>query len=389
MFILLFVTNLSNRNLLCTKIWLELKCRKKNFLFSVSSRENKKNLNFLTYLIILLYICLWLTLVMIKQVARFCLLFAGFIGVFGIPTVKAQDPEFTQFYANPLYLNPAFAGTHRCPRVGIGYRNQWPGISGTYVTTLASYDQHVESLSGGLGFMFMNDQASNTLKHTRASVMYSYQAKINKKFSMRFGAEATFFQKSLDWTKLTFGDQIDPRRGFVYQTGDLPRGGNVSNIDFSAGVLGFSEMFFFGFAAHHLTQPNESLIIGDSRLPMKLTGHIGAVIPASGKGSMYTTNDVKISPNIMFRKQGTFTQLNMGMYVRKGALVGGIWYRNKDAFIVLVGVQTDVLKIGYSYDVTISKLSLASGGAHEVSLGINFNCKPKRKTFRTISCPSF
>jgi type IX secretion system PorP/SprF family membrane protein len=183
---------------------------------------------------------------------------------------------------------------------------------------------------------------------------------------------------------------IDPRRGFVYQTGDLPRGGNVSNIDFSAGAIGYSDMFYFGFAAHHLTQPNESLILGDeTRLPMKLTGHVGAVIPTSGRASMYTNNDVKVSPNLLFRMQGTFTQLNMGMYVRKGPLVAGLWYRNRDAFIVLLGIQTDIIKIGYSYDLTISKLSMASGGAHEISLGINFQCKPKRKTFRTISCPSF
>ena len=48
--------------------------------------------------------------------------------------VFAQDPEFTQFYANPLYLNPAFAGTARSPRINLNYRNQWPGLSGTYVT---------------------------------------------------------------------------------------------------------------------------------------------------------------------------------------------------------------------------------------------------------------
>ena len=42
--------------------------------------------------------------------------------------VKAQDPEFTQFYANPLYLNPAFAGSARCPRIVMNYRNQWPGM---------------------------------------------------------------------------------------------------------------------------------------------------------------------------------------------------------------------------------------------------------------------
>ena len=47
----------------------------------------------------------------------------------------AQDPEFTQFYANKLYLNPAFAGSHNCPRIVMNYRNQWPAITGNFVTT--------------------------------------------------------------------------------------------------------------------------------------------------------------------------------------------------------------------------------------------------------------
>jgi type IX secretion system PorP/SprF family membrane protein len=303
--------------------------------------------------------------------------------------VSAQDPEFSQFYANQLYLNPAFAGTIRCPRVSMVHRNQWPGISGTYVTSAVSYDQHIESISGGLGFLFTTDNAANTLKTSRFSAIYSYQIKINRKFSMRFGGEATFFQKTLDWNKLTFGDMVDPRRGFVYQTGDLPRGGNVSGVDFSAGVLGFSEVFFFGFSAHHLTTPNESVIIGDAPLPMKFTGHAGAVIPLAGGASKYTTNDVSISPNIMFRQQGTFSQLNMGVYIKKGPLAAGVWYRNKDAFIVLVGLQTDHFKIGYSYDLTVSKLTTATGGAHEITMGINFKCKQKKRTFRTVSCPSF
>lgn len=308
----------------------------------------------------------------------------------GTGKVMAQDPEFSQFYANPLYLNPAFAGTVRCPRINLVHRNQWPGITGTYVTSVASYDQHIESLSGGLGFMFSSDNAANTLKTNRFSAMYSYQIKVSRKFSVRLAGEAAFFQKSLDWSKLQFGDMVDPRRGFVYQSADQPVGnGNVSGVDFSAGFLGFSDVFFFGFAAHHLTQPEESVITGQSPLPMKYTAHAGAVIPMAGGASKYTQNDVTISPNIMYRQQGTFSQLNMGIYVKKSAIVGGVWYRNKDSFIVLLGIQTETIKIGYSYDVTVSKLTTATGGAHEVTLGINFKCKPKRRTFRTISCPSF
>src|SRR3954467_1285541 len=86
----------------------------------------------------------------------------------------AQDPEFTQFYANPLYLNPAFAGVVRCPRFIMNYRNQWPGISGTYVSEHASYDQHIDAMSGGIGLMVMNDVAGagGILKTTWVSGVY-------------------------------------------------------------------------------------------------------------------------------------------------------------------------------------------------------------------------
>jgi len=95
--------------------------------------------------------------------------------VFASFTAIAQDPQFTQFYANPLYLNPAFAGTARCPRVTMNYRNQWPALTGTFVTTSASYDQHVDGLMGGLGFLVTNDQAGKgTLNTTTVSGIYSY-----------------------------------------------------------------------------------------------------------------------------------------------------------------------------------------------------------------------
>lgn len=300
---------------------------------------------------------------------------------------KAQDPEFTQFYANPLYLNPAFAGTARCPRLVMNYRNQWPALTGTFVTTSASYDQHVETISGGLGLLVTNDRAGKgTLTTTTVSGIYSYQQAISRKFSLKAGFQATYFQKALDWSKLTFGDMIDPRKGFIYETQDIPRGGTVSNVDFSAGLLGFSEIFYVGAAVHHLTEPNESLIVGNSPLPMKFTGHAGAVIPID-KRRRYS--EANISPNILYRRQGEFQQLNIGLYVNKGPLVGGIWYRFNDSFIALIGIQTDVIRFGYSYDVTVSELTPATAGSHEVSMTIQFDCRPKRKKFRSVSCPSF
>ena len=300
---------------------------------------------------------------------------------------KAQDPQFTQFYANPLYLNPAFAGTARCPRLVMAYRNQWPSLSGAYVTTSASYDQHIPTISGGLGVIVMNDQAGRgTLRTTSVAGIYSYQKALSRTFSLKAGLEVKYFQKSLDWSKLTFNDMIDERSGFVYQTAELPRGGQANNVDFSAGLLGFSDRFYIGGSVHHLTEPNESLVVGNSPLPMRFTGHAGAVIPIDRRRR---NSDAKLSPNILYQRQGEFQQINIGLYVSKGPLVGGAWYRFDDSFIALVGVQTDVIKFGYSYDVTISQLTPSSGGSHELTMTIQFDCKPVRTKFRTINCPSF
>ena len=301
-----------------------------------------------------------------------------------------QDPIFTQFYSNPIYLNPAFAGSRVCPRFALNYRNEWPNISGNFVTTAAAYDQKVESLFGGVGIIVLTDNAAKTIKTTRVSAVYSYNQAVTRELSINFGIEATYFQKSLDWDKLAFGDMIDPRRGFVYPTNDLLRGGTSSGVDFSTGIIGYTEKFFFGFAAHHLTEPNESLMSSvDVPLPRRYTAHLGAVIPLKGGKGRYSKVDDFISPNIIFTQQGTFQQLNMGLYIKKNSLTGGVWYRNNDAFIITVGLESEYIKVGYSYDITVSKLSLGSGGSHEVSMGFNFACKPKKKIFRTISCPSF
>ena len=297
--------------------------------------------------------------------------------------LKAQDPQFTQFYANPLYLNPAFAGTARCPRICMNYRNQWPNLTGNYVTYSVSGDLHVDALAGGVGILVTtDDQAHGTLKTTNASLIYSYQAVVNREFSLKFGLQATYMQKSLDRSNLNFGDMIDARRGFVWNTNEPLPQNNKSNADFSAGVLGYSKNYFFGFAANHINQPDEGLI-GVSKLPTKFTVHGGAIIELEKGGESY------LSPNILFQSQQNFRQLNLGLYYVKGPFVAGLWYRSGDAVIALIGIKNDNFQAGYSYDVTVSKLAGNTAGAHEISVQIKFECKTKRKKYRTISCPSF
>jgi type IX secretion system PorP/SprF family membrane protein len=302
--------------------------------------------------------------------------------------ILGQDLEFSQFYANPVYLNPAFAGTNGCPRFGLNYRNQWPSLKGSFVSYAAGYDQFFKGIQGGFGVLLVNDVQANTITTTSGSLIYSYHLKINRKWSALFGAKGTYQQKNLDWGQLTFGDMIDPRRGFIYQTGDQVRGGKVGFLDVSSGFVVYNKVFNFGVAANHLSEPNESMIVGESKLPMRLTAHTSAYIQLGSK-SKYN-NVTAIMPSVIYTYQNGFSQLNVGTYLKYGVFTSGVWFRSKDAFILSLGVQTMRYRIGYSYDITVSKLNNgASGGSHELSFGLYLNCKKKPVKFRTISCPAF
>lgn len=306
--------------------------------------------------------------------------------------VVAQDPAFSQFYANRLYLNPAFAGTERCPRVGLTYRNQWPALDQGFVTYTASYDQHVDALAGGLGLLIMSDEAgAGTITSQNINLMYAYQLNITRFFSMTFGAQVSYFEKKVDFSKLTFGDMIDPRQGFIFTTDEVPLNDPARGVDFSAGVLGFSEKYFGGFAFHHLTEPNEAITeSGESKLPRKFTLHGGAVLPIRGLGGV---DKGSISPNFIYQNQAGFNLFNYGFYATRGIVIGGLWFRhsltNADAIIAMAGVHMDRFKFGYSYDVTVSQFTNQSGGAHEISFIMNFNCRVKKTSYRTVNCPTF
>lgn len=309
-------------------------------------------------------------------------------------SVYAQDPSFTQFYANPLYLNPAFAGSSNCPRVNINYRNEFP-VQNVFQTYAASYDQYVEGLNGGIGLQLMQDEAGDgTFTTTDVNLIYSYHLKVSRKFRIMAGMQAGFKQLNLDWNSLTFPDQIDPFRGFVRETAELQPGNtNVGLFDLSAGIVGYTERFYFGFAAHHLTSPNVAFI-GNDPLPMKFTVHTGFTVPI-GKRRLHGEFENLLIPNIVYQRQGDFEQTMINVSFSRASITGGLGYRfssvNPHAAVILLGYAPVEGRwgFGYSYDYTISELSNNMGGAHEISLRYQFPCRVARKKTGAISCPKF
>lgn len=316
--------------------------------------------------------------------------------------LNAQDPELTQFYAAPVYTNPALAGSAVCQtgaagRMALNYRNQWPSLPGTFRSICASWDQHIPQVGGGIGAMVFHDIAgSGLLTSTSISGVYSYLLPLgrgNNRAFMRFGLQGSLVFKSLDWNRLKFGDQILPTQGFALPTGEQKPSLNISYPNFNAGWIIYNSKFYLGFAAHNINQPNWSFYQNpDETLPIRYTAHGGGVFKLSK--SRYEENT--ISPNFLFMSQRNFTQLNLGFYANKGPLVTGLWfrqtfgnYKTSDAIIMLVGFRKDRFKFGYSYDFTVSDGRSAIPASHEVSATIDWCVPPGSKPFKPLKCPEF
>jgi len=308
----------------------------------------------------------------------------------------SQDPEFSQFYANPMYLNPALAGATICPRLIANFRDQWPSVGGAYVTYNAGYDQYVDAIHGGVGLLVTADRTGGgKLNTTQISLIYAYKFNISAKLSAAGAVQAGYYQRHLSWDNLVFEDMIDPRLGVVQPTKEAaPDNPTIGAPDFSAGVmLGYNEQYYGGVSVSHLSQPKFGFYNSNTtKLDMKFTVHAGGVINLR-EGGVIEDREFSISPNILYQQQFKFHQLNIGAYLTIDPLIIGLWFRhnfeNADALIPFLGVHYQNFRFGISYDATISKLKSATGGAYEASASWQFPCIEKRRHIRAIKCPRF
>lgn len=325
--------------------------------------------------------------------------------------LRAQDPQFSQFYAAPLYINPAFTGASEYTRVGVNYRNQWPNLQSSFNTFSFYADHFSYRYNSGIGMIVTTDQEGSVgLRSTNVGLSYAYQLKISDNLVFRPGIQYNMFTRNIGFQDLVFANQIDPITGSVTGPPTDPSvvNGNesISFGDLSIGGLIYSRNLFLGASIQHLTEPNQSFVDGgNSPLPQRMTIHGGIKIPI-GQGPLrkdltYTYAERSITPVFQYKTQGQFSQLDVGAFVHLEPINLGVQYRgvpfkqlnnfpNNEAIIFSLGVTTNDFNIGYSFDYTISELGIEAGGAHEFSLTYFFDfskpVKVPRERWR-IPCP--
>jgi type IX secretion system PorP/SprF family membrane protein len=315
----------------------------------------------------------------------------------------AQDPHFSQFFASPLTLNPAFTGKFDGEwRLAVNHRDQWPSIPKAYVTSSASFDKGIMKTKlpdgdvFGIGVSGLTDASANgQLKLNYGSLSLSYHKALDEDGYNTIGAgfQGTYSSMIIDEGKLTFEDMLR-QNGFTgARTDYLSNGSAQSYVDLNAGVL-FSgssngdNNYYAGVSVYHINKPKVGFKNADYQLQSRVTIHGGGAIPMSDvltfNGSFIHQIQAKASETTL---GGALSYtLNQDEAAPSNVFIGS-FVRLNDAVIPYIGLEVKGLRIGASYDVNISSLksATASRGGSEFSL-IYIKRKSESKG---IPCPKF
>ena len=295
-------------------------------------------------------------------------------------TVKAQDMHFTQYNAAPTSINPGYAGATGQARAVTIYRAQWASLPQAYTGFHIAYDRPTFDHDGGIGVLISHEEAgAGALRSSRVAFQYAYEFQLGPRTFVRPALQIGLVSRAVNLNGLTFMDQL--LRNDAATTLEQGLGTGKQYIDMGSGFLLISGKSWFGISADHLNTPNHSLSHDYAeKLNMRLSAHGGGRISLNRGPRAKNSKDIVFAFN--YTKQGEFDQLDLGTYYDLKIMTVGVWYRgipliqkaadesiDIDAVSLVFGFGNKLWRMGYSYDLTLSKLGIAtSGGSHEISL---------------------
>jgi type IX secretion system PorP/SprF family membrane protein len=340
------------------------------------------------------------------------------ISLFGVFQVSAQRVHSSQFYSIPLLLNPALTGNSDYNlRGGLNYRNQWNSVTTPFISEAVYVDgklstQLLSSSWLGVGGMIFNDKAGDGgLKTTQIMFCGSLNKSLNagNTLFVHGGIGLELINKSVDFSKLTFGEQWEDGSFSSSDSGEEYTSQSLFYTDFSAGTMltyfkGKSK-YFMGVALSHINEPSESFYGEDN-----VTNNLQRRFAWHGGVETRLSQRLYVKPEFMHTTESSANEWIAGvnfmmLYGEKGNILHyGLWYRFTQDIIPAFGYEKNRLKLMISYDINVSELQTASSnrGGLEISLTYNYNYSNPREIRKlkrrqkvqklgdkAISCPKF
>ncbi|MBK8845173.1 MAG: type IX secretion system membrane protein PorP/SprF [Bacteroidetes bacterium] len=277
--------------------------------------------------------------------------------------VKAQQhPLFSQYIFNGLTINPAYAGSRPYMTLNSITRKQWVGVDRSPFTQSIAWHGPLKDKKSGLGFVFNHDRAG-IVSQSDVYGSYSYHISLPRgKFSMGLSGGASFIRSQLS-------DAV------IWDAGDAVYNANSISItlpNFGAGAYYYHEKYYAGLSVpqiisyYNRTKGGDQVAAAHRPTPHYYL-HTGMVI--EGK------NDIDFKPSVLLKYVKAAPvqyDINLNLLFSKILWVGA-GYRSGDAITVLLEYQTSrQLRLGYSFDYTLSRLQNTTFGSHEISIGYDF-----------------
>ncbi|WP_162054167.1 PorP/SprF family type IX secretion system membrane protein [Pontibacter pamirensis] len=317
----------------------------------------------------------------------------------------AQDVQFTQQYANRIYLNPAFAGINSDWSIALAHRNQWPALNGSFITNQLAADYRLPDTKSAVSLLVQQDRAGvGGLQKWQLSGGYAYHTNLTEKWAMSAGLQASVASLRVNFDNLVFGDQLSDNGQVAVTSAEANSFKPSYYMDFTVGGLVYSDQFWAGLTAAHLNRPGYGFN-QETELPVQFTAIMGYKFYAKSYEERGQLFELSFSPTATFIHQQNLNRLDLGIYTNYTPLTLGFIYRgipvtggtNQDQTLsIIAGLQLKNLKIGYSHDVGIQGFSEEAGGANEISLVFEpadlnnlFKGNSRRKLNRNIVCPAF
>lgn len=286
-----------------------------------------------------------------------------------------QDVMVSQYMFNGLLLNPAYSGSHKYITSTLMHRSQWVKLEGAPVTSILAVDGAIKNKNMGLGLILLHDQIGAT-DQTDIYANYSYHLKLGEgKLALGIKAGASRYLFNTD--QLVYWDQEDN----VYQPGNkqtawLPK--------FGFGTYYYTDKWYAGLSIPTLIAYDANYTFG---VDVNESALIRRHYMATGGIIFKLNKDFKMKPSVLIKYVPTAplqADLNVH-FLYKDQFWLGTSYRTGDAITAMIEYQTNFrLRVGYSYDFTLSNIRRYSSGTHEIMLGYDFgkNTPPETKTVR-------
>jgi type IX secretion system PorP/SprF family membrane protein len=308
--------------------------------------------------------------------ARIYIFIHTLVGLF-VLNASGQDHLYSQFFNSPVYLNPALNGQFEGDfRMNLIYRNQYTssGNNSNYMT--ASVDYNVPQFGGGVGLMYSHSSEGNAyLVTNNIAGIYSYSVGSDE-YVLSFGLQAGVSNQGIDYSKLVFDDQIDPRYGIIPGSVSEAAGSldynNRYYFDSGAGINLVVGDFMIGGAGQHLNMPNTSLSGAPAKLPIRGTGYISYRLDLNRDDNIDDDEKSYIIPSAVYYKQAEAQSASVGLEYKHKSVSAGLWYRTGGTdgpsavvvsliFDLFVNKDTgEKFKLGVSHDVPTSGLNYSN-----------------------------